>query len=619
METEQQELTQDEAIEVSLKCGDDLKYLYQQILLSGHAEYQEAINGPLHDYLFDFLRWDELGNGATVHHTNLFEHIPSGGSVRWIYWPVMGKPPVVYDGDDHELGEKWKRGDLIKGVLIRIAGTGHNKYVLLPRGHLKTEIAHVAFALQEIIRDPSVRIMSKTHIRDLATEVLQRVKDAWDLESFARYFGGLKPELKEASWNEKYIQVRAPRRGVGHTVEASAVEVETVGKHPDLIILDDVIGFENLNKKEKVRQHVQTLAFLLGGEGRVLGIGTRYAPDDPHGLFLDHGTELFKSTSFMFATLTDETGEPTWKYMTPLRIDRLRQRCVDDFLWYCQMYNNPYQVESQRLKPEWWRRWPRAEDMEHAKQYEVEGRIAPEALAEALRLDICITLDPASSTRKRSDCSACIVQGQTQDREFRYVLDGFREKLSRDDLPGRFIDLVEHWHRVARRVRCDFRVGVEGHGLATYLVYPLKDEMRKRGFWVDIKELKSQNRHKNDRIYRLASPYMLGTVLFPESIQKNGYDLIAVLKHQFMHFPRGGDGEDDLLDAQAYQEDLLIPRPMSGDTVVEARKSAPPNDVQVEKPEGAATNTGLYVPPKFKGHAGIGHAGRWVPGRFRNG
>jgi hypothetical protein len=34
----------------------------------------------------------------------------------------------------------------------------------------------------------------------------------------------------------------------------------------------------------------------------------------------------------------------------------------------------------------------------------------------------CITLDPASSTRKRSDYSACIVQGQTTDREFRYVL-----------------------------------------------------------------------------------------------------------------------------------------------------------------------------------------------------
>ena len=612
-----EEVEVDDREEVKLRCGDDLKYLYQQILLDGNVEFQESIEGLLHDLLFDFLRWEELGNGYTASQTNLPSMIPEQGQTRWIYWPDINAEPIVYDGDEHELGEKWKKGDLIKGIIVRIAGDGHNKYVLLPRFHLKTEIAHVARSLQDIIRDPSIRLMSKTHVRELAEEVLGRIKDAWNLEKFNRYFGSLKPEFKEQAWNERAIQVLAPRRGVGHTVEASAVDVGTVGKHPNGITMDDVIGFENLSKKEKVKAHVRTLAFLLGGEGFVVANGTRYAPDDPHGLYLDYGTPLFGSTSFIFATLTDEVGNSTWKYMTDERIQRLRERCDDDYMWYCQMYNNPFQVESQKLKPEWWRQWPREEDRAACEQYMVDDKLAPEAIAEALRLDICITLDPASSTRKRSDCSACIVQGQTQDREFRYVLGGFREKLSKDELPDRFVDVVEHWHKLCRRIRTRFVVGVESHGLGTYLQWPLKHTMRTRGFEQEIVELKSQNKHKNDRIYRLASPYRLGTVLFPESLPVDNYDLVEVLKQQFMHFPRGGDGEDDLLDAQAYQEDLLIAKPITTKDKEPIQKARANDVLEPKEPTKELQGRSGKYTPRMRNTSRSN--GRWTPTRFRNG
>jgi len=615
MDREVEAVDADEVSTVVRRCQDDLKFLYRDILLDGKPEYQDAIeDSKLHDLLFDFLRWDELGNGLSTPHTNLKEYV--GDGTVWLHWRKLDEDPLVYKGDEHELAEKWKRGDLIRGVVIRLAGDGHNKYVLLPRFHLKTEIAHVAFTLQEIIRDPSIRSMSKTHTKPLAEKIIERVKDAWKLETFSRYFGQLKPDIKEAGWNERYIQVRSPRRGVGHTVEASAVEVETVGSHPDLIILDDVIGFENLSKKEKVRAHVETLAFVLGAEGRVLGIGTRYAPDDPHGLFLDHGTPLFKSTSFMFATLEDENKKPVWNYMTKSRLERLRERCTNEFIWYCQMFNNPFQVEAQKLKSEWWRKWPRPCDTEILQKYLLEGQeITPELAAEYLHLDICVTLDPASSERKRSDCSACIVQGQTQDREFRLVLDGFRKKLSRDELPGVFVDLLEKWMHITRRARTRFVVGVEDSGLGTYLKFPIEDLMRKRGFNVEIQPLKHRSRAKVDRIYRLASPYRLGSILYPEKLDCGGYDLIETLKHQYLHFPRGGDGEDDLLDAQAYQEDLLLPINMPG-RAFEAKQAPKANDI-VDVPQPQHSSNGRYVPESFAGQKG--RQGRWVPQRFTNG
>jgi hypothetical protein len=951
MDREVEAVDTDELSTVVRRCQDDLKYLYRDILLDGSPEYQDAIeDSKLHDLLFDFLRWEELGQGLATPHTELKEYV--GDGTVWLHWRKLDEAPLVYKGDEHELAEKWKRGELLRGVIIRLAGDGHNKYVLLPRFHLKTEIAHVAFTLQEIIRDPSIRTMSKTHTRPLAEKIIERVKDAWKLERFSKYFGQLKPDIKEAGWNERYIQVRAPRRGVGHTVEASAVEVETVGSHPDLIILDDVIGFENLSKKEKVRAHVETLAFVLGAEGRVLGIGTRYAPDDPHGLFLDHGTALFKSTSFIFATLEDEDKKSVWNYMTDDRLKRLRERCSNEFTWFCvpdgtlvmtqngltpiediqigdkalthnnrfrtvvnkacrisdtvtlkgqghcgfeitpnhklwmakrgwskngkkkwlelprwleaesakgmawatptefppstvpeiklahgseipieitpallkvvglyvgdgsmdgiglaivsslkdedimyvkeaieaagmtatlyygettarfhiqrkalarwikehfgrysgkkripgwiyglpleyrknfldgylyadgceldgrrqlttvnrglalgvkilansigigcsvayyskpgsskirgrtiernpfymvnlydssrssfefaghrygyvrsvspcrkgvrvwnievdedhsyvadgivvkncQLFNNPFQVEAQKLKSEWWRKWPRPADTERLSKYLLEGQeITPELAAEYLHLDICVTLDPASSERKRSDCSACIVQGQTQDREFRLVLDGFRKKLSRDELPGVFVDLLEKWLHITRRARTRFVVGVEESGLGTYLKFPIEDAMRKRGFNLEIQPLKHRSRAKVDRIYRLASPYRLGSILYPEKLDCGGYDLIEILKHQYLHFPRGGEGEDDLLDAQAYQEDLLLPINMPG-RVFSEKQVAKANDV-VDVPKPQATR-GMYVPESFV--AQKGRVGRWVPQRFNN-
>lgn len=607
------EVDANEAAHVVARCQDDLKYLYREILLDGNAEYRDAVDNKLHDLLFDFLRWDELNTGLATPHTELCKHVGKG--IIWLYWPTLDRDPIVYEGDEHVLAERWERGDLIRGVVIRLAGDGHNKYVLLPRFHLKTECAHVAFVLQEIVRDPSVRAMSKTHTRPLAEKIIDRIKDAFKLEKFSKYFGQLKPDLKEAGWNERYIQVRAPRRGVGHTCEASAVEVETVGSHPDLIILDDVIGFENLSKKEKVRHHVETLAFVLGGEGRVLGIGTRYAPDDPHGLFLDVGTPLFSSTSFIFATLEDENKQTIWPYMTRERVARLRERCSDDFVWYCQLFNNPFQVESQKLKSEWWRGWPRPQDTQILDKFVVPGQIpTPELAAEALRLDLVITLDPASSERKRSDYSACLVQGQTEDREFRFILGGFREKLGRDDLPGRFVELIEHWMHISRRARTRLIVGVEESGLGTYLKFPVEDLMRKRGFTIEIHPLKHRSRAKVDRIYRLASPYKLGSVLFPEKLDCGGYDLIEILKHQYLHFPRGGEGEDDLLDAQAYAEDLLLPLNMPGG-IRGGQTPLKANDV-VDAPIERKTNAGLYVPAKF--HGARPRVGRWVPGKFTN-
>ena len=72
---------------------------------------------------------------------------------------------------------------------------------------------------------------------------------------------------------------------------------------------------------------------------------------------------------------------------------------------------------------------------------------------------------------------------------------------------------------------------------------------------------------------------------------------------------------DDVLDVQAYQEDLLIPRPMTGGAHAEPSKALP-NDVIRDKAEGVERNSGLYVPKRFSGQAP--KIGRWVPGRFKN-
>ena len=534
----------------------DLKWFYREVLIDDNDQYQRSL-GRLHDYLFDFLRWEELLSlPQELRHSRLHEFLPAKGEAKWVYFPSLYRDPEVYTGDDHPLAQSYLDGKLIKGVLFRLCGSGRFKAVLLPREHLKSEIANKAFVLQEIIRDPSVRIMCRTHTMDLSDMMVDQVKAAFDGDAFREFFGDLKPDNKEAKWSREEIQVRCQRRGKEPTLFSSSLKKDVTGLHPDILILDDVVGEENVDRQDWVRSRVQALAFVLKANGRLLDIGTRWAEDDAHGLFLRPGIQgartPYNYTSFMLATVRDGDDKPIWpEVFSEEVLEEKHALCSSDYTWYCQFYNNPYLVKAQRFDASWIRTYTEN----------------PVDLVEQKELDIVITIDPASTNHKQSDYSAVVVQGQSKDAEFRYLLDGFRCKYDKATLPAKIVELCAKWQTVARRAKVDFKVGIEEAGFQTYLSYPLEIERRKLGLAWTEEPLKHQNRNKADRIFRLAQPFKTGAVLWPANlpcVDQDGkaYDLVEVLRSQYIRFPYCQEHEWDLLDALAYGEDLLRPLPM---------------------------------------------------------
>jgi len=556
----QPRLTERDQIEFARTlCRRDLKWLYQNILCDNNAEYQQSI-GALHNLLFDFLRWEEL---STAHpgilHSPLAKYIPKDATPRWIYFPVLDVVPEVADGDDHAIARDYFDGKLQKGVLIRLAGSGRIKGVYFPREHLKSEIGSKAFMLQEIIRNPSIRINCRTHTEKLAKMLVESCKDVMKGEAFQDLFGYLVPDgYREGTWSKSEIQMIAPRLGKEPTLMASSLGQDATGQHPDLLILDDVVGQENVDRQDWVKSRVRSLAAVLRAKGKLIDIGTRWAEDDAHGMFLrppgPGERNMFKYTSWILATVKDANDHAVWPAVfNDEVIEEKWSFCQTDFFFYAQYFNNPYMVKAQKLSPDW------------IIYYEGTPLQLVERPPRKLS-SILITIDPASTAHKDSDNTALIVQAQSEDCEYRYLLDGWRDKLDKAKLPTAIVDTCEQWQGVARKHGLDFKVGIESEGFATYLSYPLKAEQKRRGISWQWEELKVENRKKTDRIYSLAKPYQTGSILWPKTLPKiaddgREYDFVLVLRSQHTRFPHCAEHEWDALDALAHGEKLLRPLP----------------------------------------------------------
>ena len=160
------------------------------------------------------------------------------------------------------------------------------------------------------------------------------------------------------------------------------------------------------------------------------------------------------------------------------------------------------------------------------------------------KLNVVMTVDPANSTEKQSDYSACIIQGQTPDGRDRYILDGFRDKIAVKDLARVIADYIEKWQDICTEARTSFRFGIESFSFQQFIAPQIRDEMRKRGRNIFIHELKPKKRAKIDRIKVLITPFMAGRYYLPIKLRKNleskqgpGYDLIRVLLEEYSRFP----------------------------------------------------------------------------------
>lgn len=425
-----------------------------------------------------------------------------------------------------------KDWSLVHDELSRfLSSSGRRKHIELARGHLKSSIVTKGWTIQQVLRNPDVRVLLANSVWDNSRKFLRTIqKHIGPGSTLETVFGKFASE----HWNQDECTIRQ-RRAIldAPTWATTGIEKEQTSQHYDIIIADDLVARENCmtpEQREKVYIYYKDLQDLLEPDGTLIVIGTRWHQDDLYDKILSENEEAKKTGKtppwdLFIRTAYRDDGSVMFPEKFSLEyLDQLRAS-KGPYEFSAQYLNNPIDESAADFKKAW------------IRKYE-PGTPHPASLY--------LTVDPALSLSRDADPSGLIVAGQFQNRIIR-VVDYLHERLMPNGLVDKIFELVEKWHLM--------RIGIETFAFQKTLKYDIQAEQRRRNRFFSIDELggrkggKEPLLTKEARIRRLQPYFEQGLVEIRPDMKELEMELLA--------FPRGR--HDDLIDALAYQLDYLIP------------------------------------------------------------
>lgn len=404
--------------------------------------------------------------------------------------------------------------------------------MLLPRGSLKTTIATVSFATQEIIRNPNIRILLASETLGQAIHYLREIKGHFESETFKQIYGDWKPKTL---WTDTEIVVR-PRtvNKKESTVTCAGIDVTKVGGHYDLIIIDDCHSQKNISSRDQIDQ-VKTwyrlLLSLLEPKGRLLMVGTRWDFDDLYGHVL---SQLKTDYDVMVEKAIDEDGTLYWPERLSKDFLASQMREQGSYIFSCQYQQNPIAKEDQTFNPInilWYDDFIEDVDVD--------------ALEKFIMVDPSLTEDE----RNRGDSTAMVVIG-LDELNCWYILEVVNKKLSPDKINETLLELSLKWK--------PNRIGIESVAFSKLLKPSFEKYcLDKANFIPPVIELKTTGKSKEYRIKSL-QPLYERQKIYQRKPDFSNHDVWYDLYEQLIHFPKAS--HDDIIDALAYGNQLVYYR-----------------------------------------------------------
>ena len=411
---------------------------------------------------------------------------------------------------------------------------GESKLVLAPRGHLKSTICTVAYALWRSMKNPDARILIANYKLPTAQAFLFQIRNELGRDRFRAFYPGVVPNLKNVKWNESQITLNRQSNPKEATFEVTGVGGEITGKHYDIILFDDIQGPENVGTLEQLQKLKtwwnQMQAILEPGGDQVL-VGTRWHYADIYGFILEnlmsefmvHQTDVFK-----------EDGTPVWpRKFTAEVLKKIEERMSSDpragrALWLAQYRNVIVDEQTAAFK--------------RSKMKFFGESDIPKALG------VTIAVDPAISDKESADRSAIVVRGVDEAHNW-WVLEVWAE---RGVSPGELVDKIfEIYGKWSKRFPIN-GVGIETIAYQKSLVYAMRDEMHKRNVWLPMIELGNWRTSKELRIRGLVPRFDQGSLLLRKPLDSG--DNTAILIDEMLRFPKSP--HEDALDALAMNSEM---------------------------------------------------------------
>lgn len=474
------------------------------------------------------------------------------------------------------------------------------RLILMPRGHLKSTVSSVLYTLWRIYRNPDIRILVGTNIKRLGRAFIRELrqyfedgnlqKTVWNCRPHVP--GPLVPALSAADrrkrnsrrnndfsgeedvnfaddtkliWSMEALQVLRPAILKEPTVMIASVGTTVTGDHYDLLILDDVVDFDNSNTEAKAddildwtrdlesvldpRQEVtfnlsetEVLKDNVGDEAVVLG--TRYYEWDYYQYLLDESVVLGVKSFIrnIYQNGLDNSDGYLWpEKFNESAIERIRRRINSNQRFTSQYLNTIIAPEDAVFSVDSMK-WFRSDNVHHtpANEWEIIRNSEP-----TRRVKPILFIDPAATVSSTSDFTVLTVAGYTEDKEL-IILDIDNGRYTPTEVCERIFAMCDKWQLNSVTVEM-----VAGFKLYEHVI---REHMKRNSRVIGIRDYRPQNKlHKKARIEAWLQPlFDNGLVYATEHLATN-----MEFRNELSTFPRCK--HDDILDTLAAVAEIASP------------------------------------------------------------
>lgn len=429
----------------------------------------------------------------------------------------------------HILGYDRMTDDPHQALCDHIVEPGkRKKLTLMPRNSFKSSVVTEAGTVFFLLNDPNERILIASETQKNAIKYVKAIKGHFeDNRKFKALYGNWVPQSN--TWrDDELIVSRRNRVFKEGSVTAGSMEKGVMtGMHYTKIILDDVVSRNNTNSPEQIEKTIEfykLLNSILDPEGTIYINGTRWHYLDLYGWI--QSEENAERDRFHIFTRKADDGEGT-TIGTPLMPKVLSQEFLKEqmdtqglTIYSHQYRNEAITAEEQTFRPEW------------VEWYE----ISPD------NLYYFITIDPAISQTTDADYTGVIVNGVDYINHY-WIQEAFQKRMQ----PSEIVQMI---FEMNDRYKPMMVIGLEKFALEKLLKFALDEEMKKRGIYIPVKDVGTDNRISKEARIKALEPKFQARQIHLKKDQKALYHQI-VMHPQVQH--------DDVLDALKTQLAITFP------------------------------------------------------------
>ena len=474
------------------------------------------------------------------------------------------------------------------------------RLILMPRGHLKSTLSSVLYTLWRVYRNPNIRILVGTNIKRLGRAFIRELRQYFENGELQRTVwncrphveGPLVPALSAADrrkrnsrrnndfsgeedvnfaedtkliWSMEALQVTRTDILKEPTVMIASVGTTVTGDHYDLLILDDVVDFDNsstenkaddildwtrdlesvLDPRQQVVFHLSETVKLIDNVGdEAVILGTRYYEWDYYQYLLDEAPMLGIKSFIrnIYANGLDNSDGYLWpQKFNEQAIERVRRRVNDNKRFSSQYLNTIIAAEDATFSVDKVK-WIHNDNLHHTPANEWEAHVRGEPTK---RIKPMLFIDPAATVNSTSDFTVLTVAGYSESKEL-IILDIDNGRYTPTEVCERVFYLCEKWHLNS--------VTVEMVGGFKLYEHVLREYMKRTSKLLGIRDYRPLSKlNKKARIEAWLQPLFDNNMVYAmDHLATN-----SEFRNELTTFPRCK--HDDILDTLAAIAEIAAP------------------------------------------------------------